>query len=60
MTEACSSLPAYAALIQNNETDVVYRNPFGFSLQAIQAGGNFIIEYSGSDAALLTDRKSVV
>ena len=49
MTEACSSLPAYAALIQNNETDVVYRNPFGFSLQAIQAGGNFII-----------DRKSVV
>lgn len=49
-----SSFAAYAALIQNNVTNVVYRNPFGFSLQAIQAGGNFIIDYAGGDAALLT------
>ncbi|GAA5897781.1 hypothetical protein JCM8208_000260 [Rhodotorula glutinis] len=44
---------AYAALIQSNETDVTYRNPYGFSLQAIQAGGNFIINYGGTDAGVL-------
>ncbi|GJN94719.1 hypothetical protein Rhopal_007810-T1 [Rhodotorula paludigena] len=44
---------AYAALIQNNETSVTYRNPYGFSLQAIQAGGDFFISYSGSDAGVL-------
>ncbi|KAL8278093.1 hypothetical protein RQP46_009553 [Phenoliferia psychrophenolica] len=45
---------AFAALVTNNETDVVYRNPFKFSLQAIQAGGDFIINYANVDSALLT------
>ncbi|BGP22157.1 pre-rRNA processing protein [Rhodotorula toruloides] len=44
---------AYAALIQSNETDVTYKNPYKFSLQAIQAGGDFIINYGGSDAGQL-------
>ncbi|KAM0750211.1 hypothetical protein T439DRAFT_247618 [Meredithblackwellia eburnea MCA 4105] len=45
---------AYAALVTNNETDVVYKNPFKFSLQAIAAGGDFIINYNNLDSALLT------
>ncbi|BGP44010.1 hypothetical protein JCM10449v2_008067 [Rhodotorula kratochvilovae] len=44
---------AYAALVQSNETDVTYRNPYGFSLQAVQAGGSFYINYGGSDAGVL-------
>lgn len=38
-----SPAEAFNALVTNNETDVVYRNPFKFSLQAIQAGGDFIM-----------------
>ncbi|GAA6027071.1 hypothetical protein JCM8097_006088 [Rhodosporidiobolus ruineniae] len=44
---------AYAALVQSNETDVTYKNPFGFSLTAIQAGGDFYINYGGADAGVL-------
>ncbi|KAL8287086.1 hypothetical protein RQP46_004092 [Phenoliferia psychrophenolica] len=45
---------AFAALVTNNVTNVVYKNPFGFSLQAIDAGGAFIINYNNLDSALLT------
>lgn len=34
---------ALAPLVTNNRTNVVYKNPFGFSLTAIQAGGDFIM-----------------
>lgn len=34
---------AYAVPTSNNRTDVVYANPFGFSLTAIEAGGDFIM-----------------
>ncbi|GAA6063179.1 hypothetical protein JCM10212_003114 [Sporobolomyces blumeae] len=43
---------AYAALIQSNETDVTFQNPFRFSLTPIQAGGDFVIGYNG-DAGVL-------
>lgn len=41
-----SPATAFAALVTNNRTDVVYKNPFGFSLQAIQAGGAFTMYVS--------------
>ncbi|GAA5969858.1 hypothetical protein JCM21900_004182 [Sporobolomyces salmonicolor] len=44
---------AYAALVQNNETDVTFTNPYKFSLTPIQAGGDFVISYGGSDAGVL-------
>ncbi|KAM0789126.1 hypothetical protein ACM66B_003180 [Microbotryomycetes sp. NB124-2] len=44
---------AYAAVIRNNETDVTFQNPYGFSLTPIQAGGNIIINYGGADAGVL-------
>lgn len=31
----------------------MYQNPFGFSLTAVKAGGEFIINYGGVDAAVL-------
>lgn len=34
---------SFAPLVTNNRTDVVYKNPFGFSLTAVQAGGDFIM-----------------
>ena len=40
---------AYAPQAKNNLTNVVFQNPFGFSLRALAAGGTFVI-----------DRKSVV
>lgn len=60
---------SYAPLVRNNETDVVYKNPFGFSLTTLEAGGAFYMyvppsvacpsdethsEYQNTDAALLT------
>lgn len=45
---------AFAPLVTNNQTLVVFKNPFGFSLTAVQAGGDFIINYGGVDAGLLT------
>ncbi|KAI5474806.1 pre-rrna processing protein [Pseudohyphozyma bogoriensis] len=45
---------AYAALVTNNKTDVVFKNPFGFTLEVTQAGGDFTINYNGVDSALLT------
>lgn len=45
---------AYAVPSQNNETDVTFRNPFGFSLGVDQAGGAFTIVFNGVDTALLT------
>ena len=44
---------AYAPRVDNNETDVVYKNPFGFSLTAIQAGGSFTIVYNNANAGTL-------
>lgn len=37
----------------SDSTNAVYRNPFGFSLQVIQAGETITIGYGGSDAATL-------
>lgn len=39
--------------ITNNATDIVFKNPFGFSLTVEEAGGGFTIAYKGVDAALL-------
>ncbi|SCV70806.1 BQ2448_3568 [Microbotryum intermedium] len=45
---------AYNVPSRNNETDVIYKNPFGFSLIAKQAGGSFLINWQGVQTALLT------
>ncbi|KAL8280236.1 hypothetical protein RQP46_007350 [Phenoliferia psychrophenolica] len=45
---------SYAAMVTNNVTNAVYRNPFQFSLQALEAGGAFTIAYNNLDSALLT------
>lgn len=45
---------AYAVPSQNNETDITFKNPFGFSLGVAQAGGAFTIIFNGVDTALLT------
>ncbi|SGY79107.1 BQ5605_C008g05044 [Microbotryum silenes-dioicae] len=42
----------YAAIIANNATDVTFRNPYGFTLTAIQAGGDFILNYEGQAGTL--------
>lgn len=44
---------AYAVPLINNATDIVFKNPFGFSLGVAQAGGAFTLQYSGTDAAVL-------
>ena len=37
---------AFAPLVTNNRTEVVYKNPFGFSLTSIEAGGAFTMSVS--------------
>ncbi|KAL8279026.1 hypothetical protein RQP46_008484 [Phenoliferia psychrophenolica] len=44
----------FHALITNNETDITFKNPFKFSLEALSAGGGFIINYNNVDSALIT------
>lgn len=44
---------AYTIPASNNITNVVYQNPFKFSLTALDAGGEFIINYNNVDAAVL-------
>ncbi|GAA5914535.1 uncharacterized protein JCM6883_003197 [Sporobolomyces salmoneus] len=51
---------AYAALIQSNETDVTFKNPFGFSLTPIQAGGDFVINYNGAAGVLAVPVQNVI
>ncbi|GAA5937070.1 uncharacterized protein JCM15063_000146 [Sporobolomyces koalae] len=51
---------AYAALIQSNETDVTFQNPFGFSLTPVQAGGDFVINYNGQAGVLAVPVQNVV
>ncbi|GAA5951249.1 hypothetical protein JCM3765_002422 [Sporobolomyces pararoseus] len=51
---------AYAALIQSNETDVTFKNPFRFSLTPIQAGGDFVINYNGQAGVLAVPVQNVI
>lgn len=48
-----SQADTYSVPTRSNQTSVIYKNPFGFSLTAKQAGGSFFINSQGVDIGVL-------